>query len=88
MVDLISKLARLTENAHLGELVSDRKSALMPHRGARPRAVTFGRGSEDLPHAARDAHMDAGVTDRLWEVSDLVALLEADERGVRKSGVN
>lgn len=24
--------------------------------------------------------MAAGVTDRLWEVSDLVALLEADER--------
>jgi hypothetical protein len=26
--------------------------------------------------------MAAGVTDRLWEVSDLVALLEADERGL------
>ena len=24
----------------------------------------------------------AGVTDRLWEVSDLVALLEAEERGL------
>ena len=31
--------------------------------------------------------MAAGVTDRLWEVSDLVALLEADER-VEKSGVS
>lgn len=31
--------------------------------------------------------MAAGVTDRLWEVSDPVALLEASERGVRKSGV-
>jgi hypothetical protein len=31
--------------------------------------------------------MASGVTDRLWEVSDLVALLEADERGVRKSGI-
>ena len=31
--------------------------------------------------------MAAGVTDRLWEVSNLVALLEAEERGVRKSGV-
>jgi hypothetical protein len=26
--------------------------------------------------------MAAGVTDRLWEVSDLVALLEASERGL------
>jgi hypothetical protein len=26
--------------------------------------------------------MAAGVTDRLWEVSDLVALLEADERAL------
>jgi len=25
--------------------------------------------------------MAAGVTERLWEVSDLVALLEVDERG-------
>jgi hypothetical protein len=32
--------------------------------------------------------MAAGVTDRLWEVSDLVALLEADERGLERSGVN
>jgi len=31
--------------------------------------------------------MAAGVTERLWEVSDLVALLEVDERRVRKSGV-
>ena len=31
--------------------------------------------------------MAASVTDRLWEVSDLVALLEADERRVRESGV-
>src|SRR6202040_1775716 len=29
--------------------------------------------------------MAAGVTDRLWEVSDLVALLEADERGLEKA---
>jgi hypothetical protein len=32
--------------------------------------------------------MAAGVTDRLVEVSDLVGLLEANERGVRKSGVD
>jgi hypothetical protein len=31
--------------------------------------------------------MAAGVTDRSWEVSDLVALIEAEERGLRKSGV-
>jgi|CZKS01.1.fsa_nt_gi hypothetical protein len=31
--------------------------------------------------------MAAGVTDRLWEVSDLVALLEAEERGPGKSGL-
>jgi hypothetical protein len=29
--------------------------------------------------------MPAGVTDRLWEVSDLVALLEADERGLERA---
>ena len=29
--------------------------------------------------------MAAGVTDRLWEVSDLVALLEADERGLQRA---
>jgi IS1 family transposase len=29
--------------------------------------------------------MAAGVTDRLWEVSDLVALLEADERGLERA---
>jgi hypothetical protein len=28
--------------------------------------------------------MAAGVTDRLWEVSDLVALLEASERGLER----
>ena len=27
----------------------------------------------------------AGVTDRLWEVSDLVALLEASERGLERA---
>jgi len=27
----------------------------------------------------------AGVTDRLWEVSDLVALLEADEPGLERA---
>jgi hypothetical protein len=26
-----------------------------------------------------------GVTDRLWEVSDLVTLLEADERGLERA---
>ena len=29
--------------------------------------------------------MAAGVTDRLWEVSDLVVLLEADERGLERA---
>jgi hypothetical protein len=29
--------------------------------------------------------MAAGVTNRLWEVSDLVALLEADERGLERA---
>lgn len=29
--------------------------------------------------------MAAGVTDRPWEVSDLVALLEADERGLERA---
>ena len=29
--------------------------------------------------------MAAGVTDRLWEVSDLVALLEAEERGLERA---
>ena len=29
--------------------------------------------------------MAAGVTDRLWEVSDLVALLEASERGLGRA---
>jgi hypothetical protein len=29
--------------------------------------------------------MAAGVTDRLWELSDLVALLEADERGLERA---
>ena len=29
--------------------------------------------------------MAAGVTDRLWEESDLVALLEADERGLERA---
>ncbi len=29
--------------------------------------------------------MAAGITDRLWEVSDLVALLEADKRGFKKA---
>ena len=32
--------------------------------------------------------MAAGVTDRLWEVSDLVALLEASESRLEKSSVN
>jgi hypothetical protein len=31
--------------------------------------------------------MAAGVTHRLWEVSDVVALLEAEETGVGKSGM-
>jgi hypothetical protein len=29
--------------------------------------------------------MAAGVTNRLWEVSDLVALLEASERGLERA---
>jgi hypothetical protein len=29
--------------------------------------------------------MAASVTDRLWEVSDLVVLLEADERGLERA---
>jgi hypothetical protein len=29
--------------------------------------------------------MAAGVTDRLWEASDLVAMLEADERGLERA---
>ena len=29
--------------------------------------------------------MAAGVTDRLWEVSDLVALLEMEERGLERA---
>jgi hypothetical protein len=29
--------------------------------------------------------MAAGVTDRLWEVSDLVALLEAEERRLERA---
>jgi len=29
--------------------------------------------------------MAAGITDRLWEVSDLVALLEADEQGLERT---
>jgi hypothetical protein len=29
--------------------------------------------------------MAAGVTDRLWEVSDLIALLEASERGLERT---
>jgi hypothetical protein len=29
--------------------------------------------------------MAAGVTDRLWEVSDLVALVEASERGLERA---
>jgi len=29
--------------------------------------------------------MAAGVTDRLWEVSDLVALLEASEQGLERA---
>ena len=29
--------------------------------------------------------MAAGVTNRLWEVSDLIAMLEADERGLERA---
>jgi hypothetical protein len=31
--------------------------------------------------------MAAGVTDRLWEVSGLVALLEAPERGLERAAL-
>ena len=31
--------------------------------------------------------MAAGITDRLWEVSDLVALWEAEERGLERAGI-
>ena len=33
----------------------------------------------------RTPAMADGVTDRVWEVSDLVALLEADERGLERA---
>ncbi len=33
----------------------------------------------------RVSAMAAGVTDRVWEVSDLVALLEAEERGMERA---
>jgi hypothetical protein len=29
--------------------------------------------------------MAAGVTDRLWEISDIVALLEAEEQGLKRA---
>jgi hypothetical protein len=29
--------------------------------------------------------MAAGITDRLWEVSGMVAFLEADERGLERA---
>ena len=69
--------------------------ALMPPRGARSGAVTFGRSGHRLRRVRRWAGicctpcvmpaMEAGIgcgRSRTW-----VALLEADERGVRKSGV-
>jgi hypothetical protein len=31
------------------------------------------------------AMLDTGVTNRLWEVSDIVALLEASERGLERA---
>jgi hypothetical protein len=38
---------------------------------------------QDLPHIARGPAMAASVTDRLWDASDLVSLLEAEEREER-----
>jgi hypothetical protein len=61
----------------------------------RPPAVTFrccGHGPRRVRRRAGirctwrvTPAMAAGVTDRLWEVSDLVALLEADERGLERA---
>ena len=49
----------------------------------------FSRKIENHPAAVAlyyfSYNMAAGVTDRLWEVSDLVALLEADERGLERA---
>ncbi len=45
-------------------------------------ALQCGRYDEAL---SRAKHMAAGVTDRLWEVSDLVARLEADKRGLERA---
>ena len=44
-------------------------------------AAAFGFGAAVFIPPA----MAAGVTDRLWEVSNLVALLEADERGLERA---
>jgi len=47
--------------------------------------VTGAQGGHADVRAANP--LDRWRHDRLWEVSDLAALLEADERGVRKRGV-
>jgi len=43
--------------------------------------------SASIRRFALRLQMAAGITDRAWDVSDLVALLEASERESEKSGV-
>jgi len=59
---------------------------------ARAGRVAFGSLASSTPTISSTLQMwsvipaaTAGVTDRLWEVSDLVALLEADERGLERA---